>query len=134
MASYKVPASSIGTVGTATRDRRRAPRIDAFGEILGHIVSIGQRVVVLDVSTGGLGIAVRDPLDVGSVHRLRLATRDGRSAEIIARVANIRETTTPADTVYYVVGIQLVEESGALNDIIDHLVSALSFDCEPTSR
>jgi len=131
MATDKAPASTNGALGTTAHERRKAPRIDAFGEILGHIVSIGQRVVVLDVSTGGLGIAVREPLDVGSVHRLRLATRDGRSAEISARVVNIRETATPADTACYVVGIQLVEESEALNDIIDHLVSALSFDCDP---
>jgi len=111
-----------------TRERRRAPRIDVFGQLDGFIVSADRRVVVLDISTGGLGIAVRDPLEVGTVHLVRLESRDGDVAEFDARVANVRQAATPTGTAYYVVGIQLLAESDDLNRIIDGLVSALSFD------
>jgi hypothetical protein len=65
---------------------------------------------------------------VGSVHVVRLRSRDGDEAEFDARIANVREAATPTGTAYYVVGIQLLQESPDLNRIIDGLVSALSFD------
>lgn len=116
-------------VGTDV-ERRQAPRIDAFGQLHGVIAEQNQRVVVLDISTGGLGLATREALPVGSVHTVRLTTRDGHETACEVRVMNQREAVTPAGTTYHVVGVQLTHESNALNEIIDHLIGALSFDID----
>jgi hypothetical protein len=117
-----------GPAPSPLSQQRRAPRLDVFGQLEGWLVAARQRVVVLDISTGGLGIAVRDRLEVGSVHALRLNGPTGDAVEIEARVANVRQAASPTGTPHFVVGIQLLEESEALNRMIDDLTSALSFD------
>lgn len=116
--------------GSARPERRQAPRIDVFGQLHGHIVNGNQRVVVLDVSTGGLGLAVRQPLEVGSVHVVRLTNRAGLETDVEVRIANVRESSTIAGTAYHVVGAELTRDSRTLNHIVDHLTSALSFDID----
>lgn len=115
--------------GAPSTERRQTPRLDVFGEIDGVITPPDVRVVVLDVSTGGIGIAIRRRLRVGDVHQVRLISMKGETAVIDVRVANIRESSTTTGTRYCVAGLQIIEGSDALNRLIDHLTSALSFDC-----
>jgi hypothetical protein len=112
----------------AEGERRQSPRIDVFGQLDGYLLSVRQTAVVLDISTGGLGIALRRPLDVGSTHDLRLTTPDGETVVVRARVVNQRESQTPTGTEYFVIGIEVVDGRAALDRIIDHLTSVLSFD------
>src|SRR5262245_13644309 len=84
MASYK----DISTTGVA--ESRRAPRLELMDRIHGHLTSLDVKVVVREISLGGLSVEAPLQFPTGAVHEFRLTLGDGSKVIVRARVAHSR--------------------------------------------
>lgn len=90
-------------------DRRRSPRVDLLADLQGHVVTLDDRVLVRQISEGGLTIETTAPLSLRQYHDFRLSV-GMRSAVVRARVLHNR-VQVRGDLVAYVAGLEFVDLS-----------------------
>ena len=71
-------------------DRRRFPRFETMGRVVGTLLAIDLPVRVRDVGFGGFAIETVDPVAPGQTHRVRLTTSDDWSTIVDAQSLHCR--------------------------------------------
>jgi hypothetical protein len=101
-------------------DKRQAERVAMLGELHGEVM-VFQPMVVRDVSRGGVTVETRFPLQINSLHDIRLAL-DGKSVIVKGRVAHCHISDVDQDIVVYRTGFEFIEPSPAvLGAIVDFI-------------
>jgi hypothetical protein len=89
-------------------DRRRYPRFETMGRVVGTLLSVDLPVRVRDVGFGGFAIETVEPVVPGQIHRVRLTTADDWSTVVEARSLHCRPSCAADGTPRYVTGFALV--------------------------
>jgi hypothetical protein len=90
-------------------DKRGAERVPILGELQGEIL-VFQPMLVTEVSRGGATVETRFPLQLDSLHDLRL-TLGSKSIVVKGRVVHSRISDVDQDIVTYRTGMEFVEMS-----------------------
>ena len=107
-------------------DKRESERISILGDLRGEIM-VFQPMLVREISRGGANIETRTPLQLNSLHDLRLTLGD-TSVVVKGRVVHSRISDVEQDVVTYRSGIQFVAVSERVIEAIDAYVEALKSD------
>lgn len=107
-------------------DKRSAERVPILGELQGEIM-VFQAMLLRDISKTGATIETRFPLQLESLHDLRL-TLGGKSVVIKARVAHSRISEVDQDIVTYRSGLEFVAASGRVTDAIGVFLETVKTD------
>jgi hypothetical protein len=103
-------------------DKRDAQRTTVLGELLGEIM-VFEPMLIKDVSRRGVSIETRFPLQLDSLHDLRL-TLGGRSIIVKGRVVHSSISDVDQDIVTYRSGVEFVEASERVLKVVsDYLES-----------
>ena len=103
-----------------SQDKRQAERVPMLGELHGEVM-VFQPMLVRDISRGGVTVETRFPLQIDSLHDIRL-TLAGRSVVVKGRVAHSHISDVDQDIVMYRTGLEFVEPSAAvLGAIVDFI-------------
>jgi hypothetical protein len=104
-------------------DKRHAERVPMLGDLRGEIM-VFQAMVVRDISRGGVTVETRFPLQIDSLHDIRL-TLPGTSVIIKGRVAHSHISDVDQDMVVYRTGLEFVEPSSAVRSAIADFIDKL---------
>lgn len=88
-------------------EKRDTERIEILGELPGEIM-VFEPMAIKEISRGGAQIDLRFPLQLNSLHELRLSLGD-RSIIVKGRVAHCRIVDVDQDVVTYRAGIEFIE-------------------------
>jgi hypothetical protein len=102
---------------------RDSERIPILGPLQGE-VKVYQFMSVHQVSLGGMQVETAFPLQVDSLHDFRLTLRD-RSIVVKGRIAHSRIVDVDQDLVMYHSGVEFIEPSPPVLDVIAALVEEL---------
>ena len=108
------------------RDKRDTERVPILGELQGEMM-LFQPMLVRDISTGGVTIDTRFPLQIESLHDIRL-TLGNTSVIVKGRVAHSRISEMDQEVVIYRTGMEFVEPSGAVAGAINEFLHAVKAD------
>ncbi len=108
------------------RDKRDAERVLAVGELRGDMM-VFQPMQVKDIGRGGLTIETLFPLQLDSLHDVRLTLGDS-SVVTKGRVVHSRISSVDQDKVAYRSGLQLVDPSPSARHAIKAFLDALKED------
>ena len=97
-------------------DKRQAERVAMLGELYGEVM-VFQPMLVRDVSRGGVTVETRFPLQIDSLHDLRLTLGD-TSVIVKGRVVHSFISDVDQDIVIYRTGFEFVEPSSAVTGAI----------------
>ena len=89
-------------------DRRRFPRFETMGRVVGTLMAIDLPVRVRDVGFGGFAIETVDPVVPGETHRVRLTTSDDWSIIVDAQSLHCRPSCAADGSPRYVTGFALL--------------------------
>lgn len=92
------------------KDKRDAERVPILGELHGEMM-VFQPMLVRDISRGGVTVETRFPLQIDSLHDLRLLLSD-KSVVLKGRVVHSHISDVDQDTVVYRTGLEFIEPSG----------------------
>jgi hypothetical protein len=102
-------------------NQREAERVPILGELHGEVM-VFQPMLIRDVSKGGVTVETRFPLQIDSLHDLRLTLGD-RSVVVKGRVVHSRISDVDQDAVLYRTGLEFVEPSkpvvAAITDFLE---------------
>ncbi len=104
-------------------NKRDAERIPILGELHGEVM-VFQPMLVRDVSSGGVTVETRFPLQIDSLHDVRL-TLGPRSIVVKGRVVHSRISDLDQDAVAYRTGLEFVEPSRAVLGAIVEFLDAV---------
>lgn len=103
-----------------SQDKRQAERVPMLGELHGEVM-VFQPMLVRDIGRGGVTVETRFPLQIDSLHDIRLTLAD-RSVVVKGRVAHSHISDVDQDIVMYRTGLEFVEPSAAvLGAIVDFI-------------
>lgn len=111
----------------ATTERRKTRRIGVLGRIDGWVHQLDLRLVVLDISEGGIGVVAAWPLDLGTEHDLTLTGRDLEPAEVRVRVTHCRPAKSPTGGGYFVLGLCAIGSTSSYRRMTEALTSEMPF-------
>ena len=94
-----------------------------LGELHGEIMAF-QPMLVKDISRGGVTVETRFPLQIDSLHDIRL-TLSGKSVIIKGRVAHSHISEVDQDIVVYRTGFEFVEPPTPVRDAIIDFVESV---------
>ena len=114
-------------------DRRRFPRFETMGRVVGTLLLLDLPVRVRDVGFGGFAIETVDPVLPGQLHRVRLTTNDDASTIVEAKSLHCRPSCAPDGSPRYVTGFALVtpdspDTQRAMGRIIEAITSLQMYD------
>ena len=95
-------------------EKRHSPRLPILGELQAEIM-VFQPMLIRDISMGGVTVETRFPLQLDSLHDLRI-TLSNRALVVKGRVADCRISDVDQDIVTYRAGLEFV---GASERVID---------------
>jgi hypothetical protein len=104
-------------------DPKRAERFEILGGLPGDVM-VSQRVAIKEISRGGAQVETGFPLQVDSLHDFRL-TLGERSVVLKGRVAHCRISDVDQELVVYRSGIDFVEVSDRVSDVIGDFMAAI---------
>jgi len=122
------PSNAINRASAMPRDRRQTPRLEVLGHVHGHIVSLDARMTALDLSENGFSMETTFPIDEGEEHDFRLITPDGSINRLRARATHSKRYQMSDGTPRYVSGLTFVDPASPGPDLVDQLLTVLSFD------
>ena len=130
MANYK----NISEHGVP--ESRRAPRLELMERIHGHLTSLDVKVMVREISLGGLSVEAPVQFPKGAIHEFRLTLGDGSKVIVCARVAHcrpVKDEKTGVET--FVTGLEFVEDQpDAAPEIPDLVEKVVSLDTTHPTR
>jgi hypothetical protein len=104
-------------------EKRDGDRVSILGELRGEIM-VFEPMAIKEVSPGGVQIETRFPLQLDSLHDLRLTLGD-RSVVVKGRVVHSRISDVDQDIVMYRSGIEFVEPSERVQAVILDFLEAV---------
>jgi hypothetical protein len=104
-------------------EKRDTERIPILGELNGEIM-VFEPMVISEISHGGAQVETRFPLQLDSLHDLRLALGD-RSVVVKGRVAHCRISNVDQDIVIYTSGIEFVELPARVQSVLDEFLESI---------
>jgi hypothetical protein len=106
-----------------TDDKRQAERVPMLGELYGEVM-VFQPMLVRDISDGGVTVETRFPLQIDSLHDVRL-TLGGTSIVVKGRVVHAHISDVDQDIVVYRAGLEFVEPSPKVSAAIVEFIGAV---------
>ncbi|MGE0042082.1 MAG: PilZ domain-containing protein [Vicinamibacterales bacterium] len=104
-------------------DNRDSERIDLLGGLRGEVM-VFQPTGVRQISRGGMQVETAFPLQLDSLHDFRLTLGD-RSVVVKGRVAHSRISDVDQDQVTYRSGIEFIEPSVPVADVIGEFIETV---------
>jgi hypothetical protein len=104
-------------------EKRDKVRIPTGGELAGAVM-VFQPMAVVDISHGGAQIETPFPLQLDSLHEFRLSLGE-RSVIVKGRIAHCHVGELRNDVTVYRSGIEFVEPSEPVRQVIEAFVDAL---------
>jgi hypothetical protein len=106
------------------RDHKRtSERLELLGALHGEVM-VFQNTAIREISRGGMKVETTFPLQLDSLHDFRI-TIGGRSIVVKGRVAHSRISDVDQDAVTYRSGIQFIEPSDRVLEVIADFIAAL---------
>jgi hypothetical protein len=103
--------------------KRQAERFEILGGLPGDVM-VSQRIAIKEISRGGAQVETGFPLQLDSLHDFRLTLGD-RSVVMKGRVAHCRISDVDQELVVYRSGIDFVEVSDRVADVIRDFMAAI---------
>ena len=97
-------------------DKRDTERVLILGELQGEIM-VFEPLLIKDISRGGATVETRFPLQLNSLHEIRL-TLGSRSIVLKGRVVHSRISDVDQDIVTYRSGVEFIEPSDRVTTVI----------------
>lgn len=107
-----------------TDDRRRAHERHDLPDTVSGEVKIYHSMAIRQLSGGGALIEIGVPLQIDSLHDFRLTLGD-RSVVVKARVVHSHISTVGSDRVSYHTGIEFVDLSEAITQVLEAFIETL---------
>jgi hypothetical protein len=107
----------------APGDKRDKERIQILGELHGEVM-VFQPMAIKEISRGGCQIDTDFPLQVDSLHEIRLTLGD-KSIVLKGRVAHCSITDVDQEIVTYRSGVEFVEPSERVYSVISGFIDAI---------
>lgn len=104
-------------------DLREGERIQILGELHGEVM-VFQPMAIKEVSRGGAQVETKFPLQLDSLHELRLTLGD-RSVVVKARVAHCSISDVDQELVTYRSGVEFVEPSDRVHSVISEFMESI---------
>ena len=104
-------------------DKRDKERIQILGELHGEVMMF-QPMAIKEISRGGCQIETDFPLQVDSLHEIRLTLGD-KSVVLKGRVAHCSITDVDQEIVTYRSGVEFVEPSDRVYSVISGFIDAI---------
>jgi hypothetical protein len=104
-------------------DKRDTDRVPILGELRGEIM-VFEPMAIKEISRGGALVETRFPLQINSLHDLRLTLGD-QSVVVKGRVAHCRISDVDQDIVMYRTGVEFVEPSERVEAVILDFLDAV---------
>jgi hypothetical protein len=108
---------------SAPRNKRDSERIQILGELHGEIMMF-QPMAIKEISRGGAQVETAFPLQLDSLHELRLTLGD-RSVVVKGRVVHCSITDVDQELVTYRSGIEFIEPSERVHSVITEFIDAI---------
>jgi hypothetical protein len=106
-----------------TESKRQAERVPMLGELRAEVM-VFQPMLVREIGRGGATVETRFPLQIDSLHDLRLTLAD-TSVVVKGRVVHSHISEVDQDIVVYRTGFEFVEPSPSVRDAIVDFVQAV---------
>jgi hypothetical protein len=104
-------------------EKRDTDRIPILGELGGEIM-VFEPMAIKEISRGGGQIETRFPLQLNSLHDLRLTLGD-RSVVVKGRITHCRITDVDQDIVMYRSGLEFIEPSEHVEEVIVEFLDSI---------
>lgn len=104
-------------------DKRDTDRIEILGELNGEVM-VFQPTTIKEISRGGAQVETTFPLQLDSLHELRLTLGD-RSVIVKARVCHCSISDVDQELVTYRSGIEFIEPSDRVYSVITGFIDAI---------
>jgi len=111
-------------------DQRDAERVQILGELHGEVM-VFQPMAIKEIGRGGVQVETRFPLQLDSLHELRLTLGD-RSVIVKGRVAHCSISDVDQELVTYRSGIEFIEPSERVCSAIGGFIDAIKDGRRPT--
>jgi|SRR3954451_19275105 hypothetical protein len=109
--------------GDKRDDKRDKERIQILGELHGEVM-VFQPMAIKEISRGGCQIETDFPLQLDSLHEIRLTLGD-KSVVLKGRVAHCSITDVDQEIVTYRSGVEFVEPSERVYSVISGFIDAI---------
>jgi hypothetical protein len=90
-------------------DRRRSPRVQLVGQLMGELVSLPVPIAVREISLGGMSFESPRLFHVGARHQFVLTLGDGAGVVVTGRIVYSHAAPRPAKA-DYVSGVQFLDD------------------------
>jgi len=104
-------------------DKRDKERIQILGELHGEVMMF-QPMAIKEISRGGCQIETDFPLQLDSLHEIRLTLGD-KSVVLKGRVAHCSITDVDQEIVTYRSGVEFIEPSERVYSVISGFIDAI---------
>lgn len=104
-------------------DKRDTERIQILGELLGEVM-VFQPMAIREISRGGVQVETAFPLQLDSLHELRLTLGD-RSVIVKGRVVHCSISDVDQELVTYRSGLEFIEPSDRVHGVITGFIAAI---------
>lgn len=102
--------SSSGTSQPNLTNRRKSPRFETLGRVLGHLVDADLSVRVREIGFGGFSIETVEPIAIDVVQQVRFTAFDDWTSTCEARSLHCRPSCAADGSPRFVTGFQFVDE------------------------
>jgi hypothetical protein len=92
------------------RERRRSPRVEVVGRVVGRAVESGAAVTVLDFSLGGMSVRSSVPFEPSSLCEFDVELGDGSLVRMKGIVRHCRNISTGQSDPSYISGFEFVDD------------------------
>ena len=104
-------------------DKRDKERIQILGELHGEVM-VFQPMAIKEISRGGCQVETDFPLQVDSLHEIRLTLGD-KSVVLKGRVAHCSITDVDQEIVTYRSGVEFIEPSERVYSVISGFIDTI---------
>jgi hypothetical protein len=104
-------------------EKRDTDRVSILGELRGEIM-VFEPMAIKEISRGGAQVETRFPLQINSLHDLRLSLGD-RSVVVKGRVVHCHISDVDQDIVMYRSGMEFIEPSERVEEVILDFLDAI---------
>jgi hypothetical protein len=104
-------------------DQRQDERVAMLGELHGEVM-VFQPLLVRDIGRGGVTVETRFPLQIDSLHDIRLTLAD-KSVIVKGRVVHSHISDVDQDIVIYRTGLEFVEPSAPVLAAIGEFIETV---------
>ena len=108
---------------TGGAERRTGDRMEVPGGLRGEVM-VYQAMTVKDISHGGAQVETAFPLQIDSLHDMRLELSDA-AVVVKGRVVYCRIANVDPRTVTYRSGLEFIQASAGVRSVIDHFIESI---------